>query len=89
MEQGYAFVKFSAAYRIVDLENMDALKPIAREFLRVKDGMQVIFGTDWPQTRMEDLDVEPFILKMLTWVDTEDLREKVFKLNINTLWEGY
>ena len=87
MNSGRVYVKFSSSYRLVDLDNLDVLEPIAREFLRVRDGEQVVFGTDWPQTRVEDLDVLPYLFVTLGWMKDDEALSKVLKTNASSLWD--
>lgn len=86
LEAGNTYVKFSAAYRIIELDKMDYLEPIAKEILKVRDGTRVVFGTDWPHTQFEGMDVIPFVSKMLEWVNPE-IRSKIFKENAAGLWD--
>lgn len=86
---GTTWVKLSAAYRISKGEDyVGAVEPIAKEILRVAGRDRVVFATDWPHTRFEGMDVEPFVCKVVEWCDGDrELIERVFRHNAEQLWD--
>lgn len=86
LADGNTFVKMSAAYRFVQPQELDAVAPIAKEILSIRQGTRVVFATDWPHTRMEHIDIGPFPMKVLEWCGTEDVANKVFRSNAEELW---
>lgn len=83
---GQTWVKFSAAYRFDEDENMRGIEGVACELLK-KAGRRVVFASDWPHTRFDGLDVKPFVEKCLEWTHDAGLTEQVFTLNARELWD--
>ncbi|KAH7065021.1 hypothetical protein B0J12DRAFT_559956 [Macrophomina phaseolina] len=89
LDEGSTWVKVSGAYRI---EGGDGRMPwvgaMARELLRVRDGRRCVFATDWPHTRFEGVDVEPFVEKCVEWCEGDARRvERLFRANAEELWD--
>jgi predicted TIM-barrel fold metal-dependent hydrolase len=89
LQSGETFVKLSAPYRIVNSFDEDSyLEAITKELLQVRGASRVVFGTDWPHTRFEGLDIRPWIERVLDWCDgNENTVERVFKRNAEELWD--
>lgn len=89
LHQGNTYVKLSAPYRFLDSDPEDVapLEPIARELLRVAGTNRVVFATDWPHTRFDELDIKSWVEAVLEWCDgDEGLVERVFRGNAEELW---
>ncbi|KAB2572802.1 hypothetical protein DBV05_g8476 [Lasiodiplodia theobromae] len=89
LQAGGTWVKLSAAYRI---EQQDAGLPwlgaMARELLGVRGGGRCVFATDWPHTRFEGVDVEPFVEKCLEWCGGDAVKvQRLFRDNAEELWD--
>ncbi|KAG0653101.1 4-carboxymethylen-4-sulfo-but-2-en-olide hydrolase [Hyphodiscus hymeniophilus] len=87
LSQGNTFVKMSAPYRISTEAGHQDLEPVAKELLRVAGRTRVVFATDWPHTRFEGLDIEPFMEQVVGWCGNDGvLLERVFRSNAKELW---
>lgn len=85
--QGDTWVKMSGQYRISKDPNMRDLEPIAMELLRMAPN-RVVFATDWPHTRFENIDSRPFIEACFRWCgDDSGLVERLFVQNAEELWD--
>ncbi|KIL94099.1 tim barrel metal-dependent protein [Fusarium avenaceum] len=50
-------------------------------------GVRVVFGSDWPHTRFEGLDVKPWVSHLLDLTEGNQwLRERLFRENALELW---
>ena len=81
------WVKLSAPYRLSHDEEMRDLDPVGREL--IKEGSnRVVYATDWPHTRFENIDCLPFIEKCYEWCGSgTGLAEKLFRTNAEELWD--
>lgn len=88
------YLKLSAQYRVDSTyPSHDALRrldPIGRELVqRAED--RVIWASDWPHTRFENIDSVPFVESCYSWcgegADGDARREKLFKGNSERLWD--
>lgn len=82
------WVKISAPYRLSRDPEMRDLDPFGRELIaRASD--RVVYATDWPHTRFENVDSVPFIEKCYDWCghDSHAL-EKLFRTNAEDLWDA-
>lgn len=86
LKAGNTYIKFSGAYRFDDDPQYRGVEAIAIELLKFADE-RIIFASDWPHTRFEDLDIRPFVEKCLNWTDTVGATEKVFSQNARRLWD--
>jgi predicted TIM-barrel fold metal-dependent hydrolase len=88
LRQGSTYVKISGAYRIsADLQALSDLEPLVLELLRVAGASRLVFATDWPHTRFEDVDIRPFVDKVIGWCYGDDgLVERLFRGNAEELW---
>ncbi|KAH7323053.1 putative TIM barrel metal-dependent hydrolase [Stachybotrys elegans] len=85
LRSGNAFVKFSAPYRLTD--DVSYLEPVGRELLRVAGNDKLVFATDWPHTRFEGLDIQPWMQTVIGWCEDEGVQvERLFKTNAEDLW---
>lgn len=88
------YLKLSAAYRMdADYPNAEAIRrldPIGSELVR-KAPDRVIWASDWPHTRFENVDSIPFVEACYRWcgegADGVAKREKLFRLNSEKLWD--
>lgn len=90
LEGGQTFVKLSAPYRLVSSYDGDdyLLETIAKELLRARGSSRVVFGTDWPHTRFEGLDIRPWIDKVFDWCGGDEvLVDRLFRRNAEDLWD--
>lgn len=88
LEAGSTWVKVSGAYRIEGDERLPWVGAMARELLRVRDGSRCVFATDWPHTRFEGVDVEPFAEKCVEWCGGDARKvERLFRGNAEELWD--
>lgn len=80
-------VKLSGQYRISNDPEMRDLEPLAMELLKMAPN-RVVFATDWPHTRFENVDTKPFIEACFRWCgDGTGLAEKLFVTNAEELWD--
>ncbi|KAF3006791.1 hypothetical protein E8E13_010311 [Curvularia kusanoi] len=86
LERGDTWIKFSAAYRFDEDDEMRGIEAVARELLK-KAGDRIVFATDWPHTRFDGLDIQPFMKKCLQWTGESGLTVKVFVSNAKDLWD--
>ncbi|OJD35191.1 tim barrel metal-dependent [Diplodia corticola] len=88
LRAGRTWVKLSAAYRIERGEGLPWLGAMARELLSVREGGRCVFATDWPHTRFDGVDVEPFVEKCLEWCGGDEKKvERLFRGNAEELWD--
>ncbi|KAI7767395.1 hypothetical protein LZL87_010723 [Fusarium oxysporum] len=83
-----AWVKISGAYRLnhVDSDIWEDLDPVTLELFE-QAPKRVVFGSDWPHTRFEGLDVRPWVSYLLDLTEGEQwLRERFFRENALELW---
>ncbi|KFA64458.1 hypothetical protein S40285_01108 [Stachybotrys chlorohalonatus IBT 40285] len=87
LQAGQTFVKLSAPYRTSVADNHNDIEPVTRELLRLAGKSRLVFGTDWPHTRFEGLDIRPWMETVLDWCgDDEYLIQRLFKNNAEELW---
>lgn len=85
--QGDTWVKMSGQYRISKDPEMRDLEPIAMELLKMAPN-RVVFATDWPHTRFENVDSIPFIEACFRWCgEGTGLAERLFVRNAEELWD--
>jgi predicted TIM-barrel fold metal-dependent hydrolase len=85
--QGDTWVKMSGQYRISKDPEMRDLEPIAMELLKMAPD-RVVYATDYPHTRFEDIDSVPFIEACFRWCGEDTgLAEKLFVKNAEELWD--
>ncbi|KAK4504883.1 hypothetical protein PRZ48_002846 [Zasmidium cellare] len=89
LEEGNTWVKISAPYRLTTDKDPEykTLDPIIRELLRV-DSTKAVFGTDWPHTDYEGLDIRPWV-KHLAELTSENktVQQRLFQGNARILWD--
>ncbi|PHH69246.1 hypothetical protein CDD83_5781 [Cordyceps sp. RAO-2017] len=93
LRAGKTWVKLSAPYRVSRASPADGLyrdlDPLVRELLRIAPD-RLVYGSDWPHTRFEGLDVRPWTAHLaddLTGGD-DRLRDMIFRDNALALWGG-
>ncbi|CAH0028553.1 unnamed protein product [Clonostachys rhizophaga] len=90
LKSGNVWVKISAAYRFSQLQDPEFkdLDPLIKEILRA-DSTKAVFGTDWPHTQHEGLDIRPWVrhLAELTSAD-KTVQRRVFRDNASDLWDS-
>jgi predicted TIM-barrel fold metal-dependent hydrolase len=87
LEAGNTWVKISAPYRLSQDINMRDLDRFGKELI-IKGADRVVYATDWPHTRFENIDSVPFVEKCFEWCGGEDaLVEKLFRRNAEELWD--
>ena len=93
MEKRGVFVKISAPYRVRSAEGgegvarVEELEGLVRGLMEVRGGEGVVFASDWPHTRHEGVDVEPWVRAVAEWAGDERGREKVFRENAERVWD--
>jgi predicted TIM-barrel fold metal-dependent hydrolase len=87
LECGNTWVKISAPYRLTKDPQMRDLEVIAKTFLR-RAGDRVVYSTDWPHTRFENIDPRPFADACLRWCGGDQaIAEALFRTNAERLWD--
>ena len=85
--QGHTWVKISGQYRISKDPNWRDLDALGRELIKEAPN-RVIYASDWPHTRFENIDSVPFIEMCYEWCgEGTGLREKLFVKNAEELWD--
>ena len=85
--QANTWVKLSGQYRISNDPELRDLAPIAMELLKMAP-RRVVFATDWPHTRFENIDSKSFIEACFRWCgEGTGLAEKLFVTNAEELWD--
>ncbi|KAF2161133.1 hypothetical protein M409DRAFT_28463 [Zasmidium cellare ATCC 36951] len=91
LEEGNTWVKISAPYRLTTDDDPEhkSLDPLIRELLRI-DSTKAVFGTDWPHTDYEGIDIRPWV-KHLADLTSENktVQQRVFQDNARTLYDAY
>ncbi|EXJ90276.1 hypothetical protein A1O1_03375 [Capronia coronata CBS 617.96] len=88
LKKGDTWVKLSAPYRISHDPEMRDLDAIGREFI-LQGPDRVVYASDWPHTRFDNIDPVPFIEKCFEWCGNETgLIEKLFRSNAEELWDA-
>ena len=84
---GHSWVKVSAPYRLTKDPEMRDLEPVAKAIFSA-GGNRVVYATDWPHTRFENIDARPFAETCLQWCSEEEgLAQKLFQTNAEELWD--
>lgn len=87
------WVKVSAPYRLLAAgrhhhpdDEFRALDPLIRRLLRAAPS-RLVYGSDWPHTRFEGLDIAPWTRHLLNMTRGDDaLRRRLFVDNARRLW---
>ncbi|KAL4876420.1 hypothetical protein BJY04DRAFT_231596 [Aspergillus karnatakaensis] len=88
LQQGSTWVKISGAYRFSHLkgETWEDLDPVTLELLKQAPD-RVVYGSDWPHTRFDGLDIKPWVTHLLDLTEgNKSVREKLFRDNARVLW---
>ncbi|KAI1024954.1 hypothetical protein LB504_009677 [Fusarium proliferatum] len=88
LKTGTTWVKISGAYRLSHLDSdvWEDLDPVTLELFE-QAPKRVVFGSDWPHTRFEGLDVRPWVSHLLDLTERKQwLRERLFRDNALELW---
>jgi len=88
LRQGATYVKISGPYRLSKFPGPDYIDidPLVLELMRVAPS-QLVYGSDWPHTRFDGLDIKPWTEHLLDLMEgDEDLALKLFKDNAVDLW---
>ncbi|KAJ6080389.1 hypothetical protein N7467_010142 [Penicillium canescens] len=87
LAEGNTFVKLSAPYRISKMQDFSDLEPVATELLKVAGKTHVVFATDWPHTRFEEIDIKSWVGTVFDWCGEDPfLAERLFRGNAEDLW---
>ncbi|KAF4582857.1 homoserine acetyltransferase family protein [Ophiocordyceps camponoti-floridani] len=84
------WIKVSAPYRLTNSTSPYAdLDPLIKTLFSIAPD-RVVYGSDWPHTRFDGLDIRPWIrhLLRLTAGDAR-LRRGLFRDNARRLWDGF
>ena len=88
MRNKHVFVKVSAPYRISKDPQYHNLERLTKALLDIRGGSGVVFASDWPHTRFEGVDVQPWVERCLEWCQNDkELQSKLFRDNAHTLWD--
>ncbi|MCJ1415473.1 hypothetical protein MMC32_001805 [Xylographa parallela] len=88
MRNEHVFVKVSAPYRISKDPQYHDLEGLTKALLDVRRGDGVVFASDWPHTRFEGVDVQPWVQRCLEWCQNDvELQSKLFRNNARALWD--
>ena len=88
MQSQLVYVKISAPYRLSKDPEYKDLEVMSRELFQVREGKGVVFASDWPHTRFEEVDIRSFVKNCLEWCDgDEKLRNNLFRDNARELWD--
>lgn len=87
LKSGDTWVKISAPYRLTRDPHMRDLEVIAKTFM-TQAGDRVVYSTDWPHTRFDNVDPRPFAEACLRWCGRDQaLEEALFRRNAERLWD--
>jgi predicted TIM-barrel fold metal-dependent hydrolase len=87
LQGGRTWVKMSAPYRLSRDPEMRDLDAIGKELI-IKGSKRVVYATDWPHTRFENIDSVPFIEKCIEWCGNDgNLINRLFRDNAEELWD--
>ncbi|ETI22651.1 hypothetical protein G647_06727 [Cladophialophora carrionii CBS 160.54] len=87
LQAGNTWVKLSAPYRLSNDPEMRDLDPVGRELI-IKGVNRVVYATDWPHTRFDNIDSVPFIEKCFEWCGgDEHAIDRLFRGNAEELWD--
>ena len=82
------WVKFSAPYRLTKDPSFEGLDQVAKELIRIAPE-KIIYASDWPHTRFENIDSVPFISACVEWCkDDPSLVGALFKTNAEVMLDG-
>ena len=88
MQSHLVYVKISAPYRLSKDPEYKDLEVMSKELFRVREGRRVVFASDWPHTRFEEVDITPFVKNCLEWCGgDEKLTNNLFRDNARELWD--
>ncbi|KAL3486843.1 hypothetical protein BJX62DRAFT_228477 [Aspergillus germanicus] len=86
LKAGRTYVKISAPYRLSRDEGYRDLEIMIEEFLKQAPN-RVLYATDWPHTRFSSIDINPFTEMCLRACGSQDVAERVFRLNAEELMD--
>lgn len=88
MRDDVVYVKVSAPYRFTKDPEFGDCEHAVKSLLAANEGRNVVFASDWPHTRFENTDIEPWVHRCLEWCDNdEELCLNLFKRNAERLWD--
>lgn len=89
LKGGNTWVKISGAYRLTHLgasNTYDDIDPLTLELFK-EAPTQVVFGSDWPHTRFDGLNIKPWVNHLLDLTNGDQkMRERLFRNNAHVLW---
>lgn len=89
LKGGNTWVKISGAYRLTHLETSETyndVDPLTLELFK-EAPTQVVFGSDWPHTRFDGLNIKPWVNHLLDLTESDQrMRERLFRDNARVLW---
>ena len=87
IKQGKTYVKISGAYRILQDASARDLEAMILDLLREAGMTRLVFGTDWPHTRYNGLDIKPFLQFCIEGCHHDSrLIDRLFRGNAEDLW---
>lgn len=88
LQAGNTWVKLSAPYRLSKDPILRDLDRIGKELI-IKGGSRLVYATDWPHTRFENIDSVSFMEKCFEWCEGDaGLIDKLFRANAEELWDA-
>ncbi|KAI5467522.1 hypothetical protein BGZ63DRAFT_371461 [Mariannaea sp. PMI_226] len=88
LQTSNTYVKLSAPYRTSLVHDYSDTDPVAKELIKLIGMSRLVFATDWPHTRYEGLDIQPWMETVLKWCGNDEvLRERLFRGNAEDLWD--
>ncbi|MCJ1403863.1 hypothetical protein MMC11_007086 [Xylographa trunciseda] len=88
MRNENVFVKVSAPYRISKDPQYQDLEGLTKALLDERGGDGVVFASDWPHTKFEGVNVQPWVERCLEWCQNDkEVQDKLFRDNARVLWD--
>jgi predicted TIM-barrel fold metal-dependent hydrolase len=90
LQKGTTYVKISGPYRPSKLPWPDYLDldPLVLELLRIAPS-NIVYGSDWPHTRFDGLDIKPWTDHLLDLTErNNELASRLFRDNARDLWNA-
>ena len=88
LREGNTWVKLSATYRLHKDPANAIIESLIRELLRTRPD-RLVFATDWPHTRFENVEVGAYLEKVLDWCEAEGVSlEQILVANARELFDA-
>lgn len=81
-------VKVSAPYRFSRDRQFNSCEHVVRPLLEARQGRGVLWASDWPHTRFETTEIEPWVERCLEWCDGDQgVVDMLFRENAREVWD--